>query len=140
MKIINKKAEFKYKLENDRYEAGISLTGDEAKAAKTNKVDLTNSYAKIMGGEVWLVGANISGSNEPIRTRKLLLNKKEIVSIGSKIKQKRLTFVPMSMYTKGRLLKVELALGKTKKSYDKRKSIKEKDIKRQTEKDLKGTY
>jgi len=140
MKIINKKANFKYTLEHEKYEAGISLRGDEVKAAKTNKVDLTNSHAKIIGGEMWLVGANIPGSDEPTRTRKLLLSRKEITSIGSRISQKKLTFVPVSIYTKGRLLKVRLSLGKTKRGSDKRKSLREKDIKRQTERDIKGTY
>lgn len=138
MKTINKKAGFNYELEPERFEAGVVLSGDEAKAAKINKVDLGNSHAKIIGNEVWLVGANISGSDEPTRTRKLLLKRDQITSIGSKMKQGRLTFVPVSMYTKGRLVKVSLALGKSKRKFDKRRSLREKDLKRQAELEIKN--
>jgi len=138
MKTVNKKAMFKYNLGSERIEAGISLTGDEVKAAKRNKVDLTNSHAKIIGGEVFLVNANISGADEPTRTKKLLLKKGEIVSIGLKLKRKRLTFVPTSMYTSKRLIKVSLALGKSKRGFEKRSSLKERSLKKQIAQEFKN--
>ena len=137
MKTTNKKANFNYKLESDKYEAGIALTGDEVKAFKTNKTDLSSSHAKIIDNEVFLVNANISGAKEPTRSRKLLLKRSEITSIGSLIGTKRLTFIPLSMYTKGRLIKVKLALGKIKRNFEKKENLKKKAIKRQIERELK---
>ena len=84
-----------------------------------------------------MVNANISGAKEPTRSRKLLLKRSEITSIGSLIGTKRLTFVPLSMYTKGRLIKVKLALGKIKKKFEKKENLKKKAIKRQIERELK---
>lgn len=142
MRILNKKAKFNYKLETDRAEAGIALTGGEAKSVRTGHADLSLSYAKIINGEVFLINANIpvSGAKDydPKRTRKLLLHKSEIVSLESKIKQKKLTIVPTSLYTKGRLIKVKLALGKTKKRFEKKEAKKRKDIEREIERELKG--
>jgi len=138
MKIINKKAKFNYKLETDRYEAGIVLKGNEIKAARNNKVDISNAHARILENEAWLINLHVSGAEKPTRTRKLLLNKNEIVSIGSKMKQRKLTLVPTVLYTKGQLVKVKLALGKTKKKYEKRETLKKKDIKRQIEKEIKN--
>ncbi len=137
MKVTNKKANFNYKLESTKYEAGIALTGDEVKAFKTNKTDLSSSHAKLIDNEVFLVNANISGAKEPTRSRKLLLKRSEITSIGSLIGTKRLTFVPLSMYTKGRLIKVKLALGKIKRKFEKKENLKKKAIKRQIERELK---
>jgi len=137
-KIINKKANFNYKLEPERYEAGIALKGDEVKAFKTNKTDLSSSHAKFIDSEVFLINANISGAKNPTRTRKLLLKRSEITSIGSLIGTKRLTFIPVAMYTKGRLVKVKLALGKIKRKFEKKESLKKKAIKRQIEHELKG--
>lgn len=138
MKIINKKAKFNYKLDEDRYEAGIVLKGNEIKAVRNKKVDISNSHARIMDNEVWLINSVFEGAETPTRTRKLLLNKKEIVSIDSKMKQRKLTLVPILLYTKGRLVKVKLALGKTKRKFEKRESLKKKDIKRQIERELKN--
>lgn len=139
MKVVNRKAKFNYKLEPQTHEAGISLTGDEVKAFRQNKVDLSNSSIKLIKNEFYLVNANLPGAKEPTRIRKLLLKRHEITSIGSKMKQKRLTFVPVSMYTTRRLIKLEGALGKHKKQFEKRESLKRKAIKRQMEQDLKGT-
>lgn len=129
MKIINKKAKFNYKLDEDRYEAGIVLKGNEIKSIRNKKADLSNSHARIMDNEVFLINSVFEGAENPTRTRKLLLNKKEIVSIGSKIKQRKLTLVPILLYTKSRLVKVKLALGKTKRKFEKRESLKKKDKK-----------
>ena len=137
MRVANRKAKFNYKLESERFEAGISLEGSEAKAFRTNKVDLANAHARIIDDEVWLINANISGAKKPTRMRKLLLKKSQIVSISTKMKQKRLTFVPVSMYTTGHLIKVKLALGKTKKKFEKRENLRKKAIKRQIEQEIK---
>jgi SsrA-binding protein len=137
VKIINKKANFNYKL-LEKYEAGIALTGKEVKAFRKGAVDLSSSYGKIIKGEVYLVGANFSVDENPTRSRKLLLHKKEIVSILTKIKAKRLTLVPTKMYNKGRLIKVELALAKPKKKHSKRQDLKRADLDREAERELRS--
>lgn len=140
MKIINKKAQFKYKL-YDKFEAGIVLTGSEVKAVKKGRIDLTSSYAKIAENEIFLINTNISGQkdvSDPTRSRKLLLKKSEIFAIISKIKAKKLTLIPTKVYTKGRLVKIEIALAKSKKSFEKKEAIKLKDIKREIEQEIKG--
>jgi len=141
MQIINKKANFQYKLENDRFEAGISLFGGEVKALRNGRGDISQSYAKIINGEIFLINANIpvSGAKlSPTRTRKLLLHKNEIISIQTKAKQQKLTLIPLKLYTKGRLIKAQLSLGKSKKKFEKRESIKKKDIERQIAQELRG--
>jgi len=141
MKLINKKARFHYNL-LERIEAGISLNGGEAKAVRLGHVDLSNSFAKILQGEIYLVNANIpiEGKKDysPTRSRKLLLHKSEIISIQSKIKAKKLTLVPTKLYTKRRLVKVEIALAKTKREFEKKEAIKRKDIKREIARELRG--
>ncbi|KKQ24926.1 MAG: SsrA-binding protein [Candidatus Woesebacteria bacterium GW2011_GWA1_37_8] len=133
MAILNKKAGFEYFL-YERFEAGISLIGGEVRSVRKNNVDLSNSYAKFVDNELFLVNANIpiEGKKDyvPTRSRKLLLHKSELISITSKLKAKKLTLVPVKMYNKGRLIKVELALAKSKRSFEKRDSIKKKDIER----------
>lgn len=135
MKIYNRKARFNYKLEAEKTEAGISLSGAEAKAIRTGHLDLSQSTARIIATEAWLINANIPVSGlqnyNSTRSRKLLLHKSEIVSLSSKIKQRKLTLVPVKVYTKGRLVKVELRLGKTKRKFEKRQAIKKKDIERE---------
>ena len=136
----NKKAKFNYQL-LDRFEAGISLKGEEVKVIKAGGVNLTNSYVKLMHGEAYLVGTNLSlspGSKlNPGRTRKLLLHKRELIEIETKSKAKKLTIVPIKLYTKGRKIKLELALAKSKRKFDKRQTLKKKDIKRDIERELK---
>ena len=133
MAILNKKAGFEYFL-YERFEAGISLIGGEVRSVRKNNVDLSNSYAKFVDNELFLVNANIpiEGKKDyvPTRSRKLLLHKSELISITSKLKANKLTLVPVKMYNKGRLIKVELALAKSKRSFEKRDSIKKKDIER----------
>ena len=139
MKIINKKANFQYKLESERFEAGIALSGGEVKAVRNGRGDISQSYAKVLNGEVFLVNANlpvVGSKTSPTRSRKLLLHKNEITSILTKAKQQKLTLIPTKLYTKGRLIKAELALGKSKKKYEKRESIKKKDIERQIEQEF----
>ena len=139
MKIINRKANFLYKLESDRFEAGITLSGGEVKAVRSGRGDISQSYAKVLNGEIYLINANLpvlGAKALPTRTRKLLLHKSEILSIITKAKQQKLTLIPTKLYTKGRLIKAELALGKSKKTYEKRESIKKKDIERQIEQEF----
>ncbi len=141
MKTINKKANFNYKL-FERFEAGIALNGGEVKAIRKGSADLSQSYAKIINGEVYLINASIPVEGkkdyQPTRSRKLLLHKSEIDSIQSKIKAKKLTIVPVKLYTKGRLIKVQIALAKTKRRFEKRQSIKKKDVEREIERELRG--
>lgn len=139
MQTINKKAKFNYNL-FERFEAGISLTGGETKAVKSGKADLANAYAKIVDNQIFLVNVNIpvAGKKDynPTRTRKVLMHKGEIISLKSKIQAKKLTLVPVRMYTKHRLVKLELALAKTKRSFEKKEAIKKKDIEREIAQDL----
>ncbi len=142
MSIINKRARYEYSLTEDRVEAGISLSGAEAKAIREGHADLSQSVARVMGQEIYLINANIpiAGAQNytSTRTRKLLLHKGEIVAISTKAKQQKLTLVPVKMYTKGRLVKLELALGKPKRKFEKRQTIKKKDIERELAAELKG--
>ncbi len=140
MKVFNKRARFDYKLEEDRFDSGLVLSGGEAKALRMGHADLSQSVARVLNGEVWLINANIPvvGAKDynSTRSRKLLLHKAEILSIATKMKQRKLTLVPMSMYTKGRLIKLKLALGKPKRKFEKRQAIKAKDIERDVEREL----
>lgn len=142
MSIFNKKANFTYSLEAERVEAGISLTGAEAKAVRTGHADLSDSHAKIISGEIFLVNAKIYPQNvkgaDTTRRRKLLLHKSEIVSLGTKMKQKKLTLVPIKLYTKGPLVKLELGLGKPKRKFEKREALKKKDLKRELAREIKS--
>lgn len=138
MLIKNKKAKFKYKI-FEKFEAGLLLTGAEVKAIKSGRVDITQSYAKIIGTDAFLINAVIQVlDGDPARTRKLLLHKKQIISIHSKIKAREMAFIPTKLYNKGRLIKVELALAKGKKTFEKRQSIKKKDIERELGRELRG--
>jgi SsrA-binding protein len=129
MKIFNRKAPFEYEI-LDRLEAGINLTGPEVKAVRLGHVDLASSFVRIVGSEAYLVNAKIfpyqyarnAENFDPSRTRKLLLHKKEIISLKSKLDGEKLSLVPVSLYTTKRLIKLELALGKGKKSISKERS------------------
>ncbi|CAM3531997.1 SsrA-binding protein SmpB [Pseudostreptobacillus hongkongensis] len=132
----NKKAYFDYFIE-DEYEAGIELKGTEVKSIKLTKVSIKESFVRIIKNEMFIMGmfvsnysfGNINNVNET-RVRKLLLHKKEISKIHEKTKIKGYTIVPLSVYNKGGIIKVKIALARGKKNYDKRESIKERDIKR----------
>ncbi len=135
----NRKARHDYFIEKT-YEAGIELKGTEVKSIRDSKANLKESYCTIKDGEVFIVGMHISPYTEgnrfnvdPVRERKLLLNRREIIRLTQEIQQKGMTLVPISLYTKGRLIKMELGLARGKKQYDKRESIKERDIKRDLE-------
>lgn len=141
--VVNKKASFKYHL-TDRFEAGIVLTGSEVKSLRDKKANLTDSYAIIDKGEAWLLNAHISPyghafhtNHEPKRPRKLLLHKKEIRKLTGHLAEKGLTLVPVKMYFKNGRAKVELALAKGKKLFDKREAIKERESRRSLERTFK---
>lgn len=146
MKIMNRKAFFEYEI-LERFEAGINLFGAEVKALKEGHADLTGSFVQIRGSEAYLVNAKIlpykyarpEGYDEQ-RTRKLLLHKKEIVALKGRTDGENLTIVPVSVYTTHNLIKVELALGKPKKQFDKRRAIKKRDIDRKLEEELSDRY
>ena len=136
----NRKARHDYFI-LETFECGIVLTGTEIKSVRDGKVNLKEGYALIRNGELWLVGVHISpyekGSyyiHEPLRDRKLLMKKHEILRLFSKVREKGLTLVPLSVYLKeGRRAKVELAMVKGKLLHDKRDSIAERDAKRDME-------
>ena len=142
MKVSNKKAFFDYQI-TETFEAGINLYGSEVKAVRLGRADLTGSFVRVIGNEAYLVNANIlpyqSGQIESYdaqRSRKLLLHKKELISLRSKADGAGLALVPVSLYFKHGFIKLEIGLGKGKKQYDKRETIKKRDIKRSLEQDL----
>jgi SsrA-binding protein len=143
MRIFNKRARFEYELTSEKVEAGVSLLGAEAKALREGRGDLTQSFAKVLNGEIYLVNANIpaQGIQNYVanRSRKLLLHKKEILSLLTKSKQQKLQFVPIALYNKGRLIKLELCLGKPKRKFEKKEAIKRRDINREIEIEVKGS-
>lgn len=140
---VNRKARHEYHI-LQTFEAGIVLVGTEVKALREGKANLVDSYATIKNGEVWLVSAHISeykqgniNNHNPTRDRKLLLNKNEIRKLIGKTKEKGLTLIPLRMYFKNGRVKVELALAKGKKSYDKRETIAKRDFQREQERRIK---
>lgn len=142
MKINNRKAHFEY-LTIDKFEAGVVLTGAETKSLYLGQATLDEAYVKEINGELFLLNAHIHpykyASNiktDPKRTRKLLLNKKEILNILGKLKQGNLTVIPLSWYNKGRKIKLEIALAKGKKAWEKREAIKKRDLNRDIEQSL----
>lgn len=146
IEIKNKKALFDYTIE-DTYEAGIVLTGTEIKSIREGKANLKDSYANIRNNEVFLINMHISHydkgnifNHNETRTRKLLLHKKEILKIRDKIDIKGYTLVPIKLYFNKNKAKILLGIGKGKKIFDKRESIKERDINREVEKSLKKRY
>ncbi|KKR11245.1 MAG: SsrA-binding protein [Candidatus Woesebacteria bacterium GW2011_GWA1_39_21] len=142
MQIINKKANFNYKL-FERIEAGIVLSGSEAKTLRIRGGNLTNAYARINNGQAYLVNFSIPIENkkdhDPTRSRKILLHKSEIVSLGTKMRSQGLLLVPVKLYNKHRLYKLELALAKAKRKFEKRESVKKKDVERDIQYQLKDS-
>lgn len=139
----NKKAYHDYFIENT-YEAGICLAGTEVKSLRMGKCSVKESFIRIENGEVMVYGMHISPyekgnifNKDPLRPRKLLLHRYEINKITGKIAEKGYTLVPLRVYFKGSLTKVEIGLAKGKKLYDKRQDIAKKDARRETERDFK---
>ncbi len=141
MQVINRKAKINYKI-LEKYEAGISLLGSEVKSIKEGKIDINNSFAKIIGNEIFLINANIPITGKKdysgTRPRKLLLKKNEITAIQSKIKEKKLILIPTRVYNKNRIFKVELALAKVLRKFEIKEKIKKKDIEREIEREIKN--
>lgn len=143
----NKRARFDYEI-IEEIEAGVELSGFEVKAARTGKMRIAGAHAIIRGGEAYLVGAEIApyqpGNEpkdyEPGRTIKLLLHRQEIAKLTGKIQERGLTIVPIKVYNKSRKIKILLGLAKSKKKHDKREKIKERDVKKQIERNLKKAY
>jgi len=140
----NRKARHDYFIE-ETYEAGIVLKGTEVKSLRAGKVNLKDSYAQVEKGEMFLFNMHISPYEQgnrfnvdPLRTRKLLLHKREISCLYGKVKQQGLTLVPLKLYFKKGRVKVELALAKGKKTYDKREAMAERDAKREIERNARG--
>jgi len=140
----NKKAWHNYFIE-DKYEAGISLLGTEVKSLREGRANLGDSYGKIKDGEIFLVDAHISPythgnrfNSDPLRTRKLLLHKKEIRRLIGKIQEKGFTLIPLRLYFSNGKAKVEMGLAKGKKLFDKRETIKRKTMERDMERGRKG--
>ena len=132
----NRKAHHDYHI-LDTIEAGVALQGTEVKSLRAGRINLKDSYAEIRDGELYLVGVHISPyeqgnrfNHEPERPRKLLLHKREILKVGYKAREKGLTLVPLRVYFKGSRIKVELALVKGKRAYDKRAAIADREAKR----------
>ena len=139
----NKKAYHDYFIE-DKYEAGVALAGTEVKSLRMGKCSIKESFVKIERGEVFIYGMHISPyekgnifNKDPLRVKKLLLHREEIRKMERKIAEKGLTLVPLQVYFKGSLVKVEIAVARGKKLYDKRQDIAKKDQKREAQRELK---
>jgi len=139
----NRKAYHDYFIQ-ETYEAGLMLVGTEVKSLREGKANLKESYALIKDGEMFLLNCHISPyshgnieNHDPLRTRKLLLHKKEISKLWGKTSQQGLTLVPLKIYFKNGKAKVEIGLAKGKRQYEKRESIKEREVKREIERHLK---
>lgn len=140
----NRKAEFEYFL-LERFEAGISLQGSEIKSVRAGQVSLQEAYVQVSENEAWLKEAHIATYNpasytnhDPKRQRQLLLNKREIKDLWVAVRQKGVSVVPVRMYLKNGRAKLEIALAKGKKLYDKRNELEKKDIERDISRTLKG--
>lgn len=142
--VENRRARFSYEI-LETLEAGIALAGTEVKSIREGKANIQEAYADIRGGEVYLVGSHISPyshgnrtNHDPLRDRKLLLTVREIQRLQGKVAEKGLTLVPVRLYLKGRLVKLELGVGRGKKLVDKREDIKRRDQEREIQRSLRG--
>jgi SsrA-binding protein len=140
----NRKVYFNYEI-LEKYEAGIELLGVEVKSVRGGQMSLEGAFVIIRGGEAYLINANIPPYQvkntpkdyDPLRNRKLLLTKKEITELAGNEKNKSLTIVPISVYNKNRKIKVEIALVKGKKKFDKRETLKKRDTDREIRREIK---
>ncbi|MEW6507919.1 MAG: SsrA-binding protein SmpB [Bacteroidota bacterium] len=140
---VNRKAQHEYFI-LQRFEAGVVLVGSEVKSARQNKVSLVDSYAVVENGEVWLYNTNIAvydqasiNNHDPVRKRKLLLNRNEIRKITKGTNEKGNTLIPLRMYFKNGKVKVEISLATGKRQYDKREDIAKREAKRELQRRLK---
>lgn len=143
--VENRKAHFNFEI-LERYEAGIELSGAEVKSLRAGRASLEGSHVTVRGGEAYLVGAtiqpyqanNVPKDYEATKNRRLLLTKGEIAELAAKESQKGLTIVPLSVYSKGRKIKVSLAVVRGKKTHDKRETLKKREHERDAMRDLKA--
>ncbi len=141
MATTNRKARFNYTI-TDTFEVGIVLNGAEVKSVRAGQINLDESYAKIRDGELWLMGAHIApykpaaSEESPIRPRKLLMHKEELTKIALKLQTENLTLVPLKTYLTHNRIKLELGLAKGKKQFDKRATIKDRDLDREVRRRL----
>jgi SsrA-binding protein len=140
---VNRRARHDYAIE-DTLEAGLVLTGTEIKAIRDHKANLADAYARVERGEAWLIGAHIAPyaqgnryNHEPMRTRKLLLHRDQIAELAGLTGAKGLTIVPLRLYIRKGLAKVELGIARGKRAYDKRRSIAARDMRRELEREAK---
>jgi SsrA-binding protein len=140
---VNRKAYHNYHIE-ESFEAGLVLKGSEIKSIRAGKVNLSDAYARPENGELWLHNSHIASydaasynTHEPVRPRKLLLHRKEVDTLTSKVVQKGLTLVPLKLYIKHGLAKLELGVARGKKVYDKRETIARRDADREVERAMK---
>ena len=146
MEILNRKARFDYEIE-DTLEVGIVLTGTEIKSVREGNANIKDSYAIIRNDELYLLNSNISEytngnrfNHEETRTRKLLAHKKEILKLKNKLELQGYTLIPLKMYFKNGKLKVQLGIAKGKKNYNKKETIKNRDLEREAQKYMKYRY
>lgn len=144
MKIFNRRVTYDYTIV-DRIEAGVALTGSEVKSIRGGHAKLDGSFVKILGNEAFLINAHISpypfariDKYDPKRTRKLLLHKKELISLSTKLESANLTLIPVSWYTKGPRMKLEVGLARGKKQYEKREVKRKQDQIRELETEFRG--
>ena len=144
IKIIsrNRKAKFEYEL-FDTFEAGLELRGTEIKSIRARQVSLSEAYVRTNGRQAWLVGAHVAPydqasvfNHEPERNRRLLLHKREIKALWDGVRLKGMTIIPISLYLRDGMAKVEIALAKGKRQYDKRQSIKKRDMAREVDREM----
>lgn len=142
--VQNRKARHEYFIE-ETIEAGIALIGTEVKSLRMGRASLQDSYAEVVGGEVFLRNAHIDQyepasrfNHDPLRPRRLLLHKSEIRRLASKVAERGYTLVPLSIYFRDGKAKVDLALARGKKSYDKREAIRDRDVRREMERIARG--
>mgnify|MGYP001044761972 FL=1 len=140
---VNRKAYHDYHIQ-ETFEAGIALKGSEIKSIREGKVNLSDAYARPENGELWLLNSHIAAydaasynTHEPLRPRKLLLHKKEIDGLTGEVTQRRLTLVPLKLYIKNGIAKIELGVAKGKRLYDKREAIARRETEREVDRALK---
>ena len=144
MRITHRKASFEYDI-IDHLEAGVQLTGAEVKSLASGHASLEGAFVKIIGNEAFLINAQIAPyafarpeKNDPKRTRKLLLHKKEIISVQSKVEGANLTLIPVAWYNKGPKFKLEVGLARGKKQYEKREKKQREDQRRELDREFRG--
>jgi SsrA-binding protein len=140
---VNRRARFEYAVE-ETLEAGIGLTGTEIKSIRAGRANLAEAYARIERGEAWLIGAHIApyeqgnrNNHEPTRTRKLLLHRDQIAELAGRTQAKGFTLVPLKLYIRDGIAKLELGIARGRKSHDKRRVIAERDVRRELQRETK---